>query len=106
LPGNPVSAFVGYEVFVSFALKRLAGLPDSSRPVTSVRLLEPVESDGRESYLRAVAYIDNGSWFAHLTGHQGSGNLLSLVQANALLIIPSGVKSLPIGAEVQSWLLE
>jgi molybdopterin molybdotransferase len=106
LPGNPVSAFVGYEVFVSFALNRLAGLPDKPRPVLSTRLLEPVESDGRESYLRAIAYIDNGSWFARLTGHQGSGNLLSLVQANALLIIPSGVKSLPIGAEVQAWLLE
>jgi molybdopterin molybdotransferase len=40
-----------------------------------------------------------------LTGHQGSGNLLSLVQANALLIIPSGVKCVPAGQEVSAWLL-
>jgi molybdopterin biosynthesis enzyme len=31
--------------------------------------------------------------------------LLSIVQANALLIIPAGVKSLAAGAEVDAWLL-
>ena len=66
---------------------------------------EPVESDGRESYLRAVVEDRDGALSAHLTGHQGSGNLLSLVQANALLIIPAGVKSLAIGAQVDAWLL-
>ncbi len=49
--------------------------------------------------------FDNGNWHAKLTGHQGSGNLRSLVQANALLIIPAGVKSLPAGAESDCWLL-
>jgi molybdopterin biosynthesis enzyme len=40
-----------------------------------------------------------------LTGHQGSGNLLSLVQADALLIIPAGVKCVPAGQEVEALLL-
>jgi molybdopterin molybdotransferase len=105
LPGNPVSAFVGYEVFVRPAIRKLSGLPDRNRPTVTVRLLEPVDSDGRESYLRAIVSFQNGSYIARLTGHQGSGNLLSLVQANALLIIPSGVKSLPAEAEVNAWLL-
>jgi molybdopterin molybdotransferase len=42
---------------------------------------------------------------AHLTGHQGSGNLHSLVQANALLIIPAGVKCVPAGQETTAWYL-
>ena len=105
LPGNPVSAFVGYEVFVSYALKRLVGLPDQPRPSVTMRLLDPIESDGRESYLRGIAKFENGKWYARLTGHQDSGNLFSLVQANALLIIPSGVKSLPVESTVQAWLL-
>lgn len=105
LPGNPVSAFVGYEVFVRPAICKLTGLPDRTRPAVTVKLREPVESDGRESYLRAIVSFKNGDYFARLTGHQGSGNLLSLVQANALLIIPSGVKSLPAEAEVKAWLL-
>jgi molybdopterin molybdotransferase len=105
LPGNPVSAFVGYEVFVQPAIRKLAGLPTRRRPTVSVRLQHAVESDGRESYLRAIVEFRDGYYAARLTGHQGSGNLLSLVQANALLIIPSGVKSLPAEAEIEAWFL-
>jgi molybdopterin molybdotransferase len=52
-----------------------------------------------------VVWRENHHLVARLTGHQGSGNLLSLVKANALLIVPSGVKSLPAGAEVEIWSL-
>jgi molybdopterin molybdotransferase len=105
LPGNPVSAFVGFEVFVRPALGRLAGLKTMTRLRVRVRLAEAIESDGRESYLRAVIEEREGILSAKLTGHQGSGNLLSLVQANALLIVPAGVKSLAIGAQVDAWWL-
>ena len=109
LPGNPVSAFVGFEVFVRVALRRMAGQHSTTKlpghQTVRVRLAEAVESDGRESYLRAVIEDQDGGFSAKLTGHQGSGNLLSIVQANALLIIPAGVKSLAIGAQVDAWLL-
>jgi molybdopterin molybdotransferase len=111
LPGNPVSAFVGFEVFIRPALDRLAGahsddvtFPEGRRTI-KVQLEQAVESDGRESFLRAIVEERDGTWAARLTGHQGSGNLLSLVQANALLIIPAGVKSLAIGAQTDAWLL-
>jgi molybdopterin molybdotransferase len=105
LPGNPVSAYVGFEVFVRPALGSLSGLSNVEHPVTRVRLGEPIESDGRESYLRASLKHEKGQTVAYLASHQGSGNLFSLVLANALLIVPSGVKSLPIGVEIDSWLL-
>ncbi len=107
LPGNPVSAFVGFEVFVRDALGRLGGLINGGRHVVRVRCGEEIQSDGRESYLRAIIRPggENGVQMANLTGHQGSGNLLSLVQANALLIIPAGVKCVPAGQEVNAWLL-
>jgi molybdopterin molybdotransferase len=106
LPGNPVSAFVGFLVFVEPALEQLSGLQTVERPRVSVFLGEAVESDGRESYLRAVIRLEDGRRIAHLTGNQNSGNLFSLVQANALLIIPSGVKSCPLETKVDAWLLE
>jgi molybdopterin molybdotransferase len=106
LPGNPVSAFIGFEVFVRPALQRLGGLEMVDRPRLGVILGEGVESDGRESYLRAQVDFSSAEPVARLTGHQGSGNLFSLVCANALLIIPSGVKSLAPGARVDAWLLE
>jgi len=105
LPGNPVSAFVGFEVFARPALAQLGGLAATTRPRVRVRLAEQVESDGRESYLRAEVRAQDGVLFAHLAGHQGSGNLLSIVQGNALLIIPAGVKSLAAGMETDAWLL-
>ena len=103
LPGNPVSAFVGFEVFVRPALEKLSGLKLQPRPHQMARLAEPLESDGRESYLRAIVSQENGLLVARLTGHQGSGNIFSLVRANALLIVPSGVKSLTANSDVEIW---
>jgi molybdopterin molybdotransferase len=105
LPGNPVSAFVGFEVFVRAALGRLSGSSSGSRPTVRVRCAQQIDSDGRESYLRAQIREEQDTWVAHLTGHQGSGNLYSLVQANALLIIPAGVKCVPAGQEINAWLI-
>ena len=103
LPGNPVSAFVGFEVFVRPALEKLIGGEVKTRPHQTAQLAEPIQSDGRESYLRAIVSQENGRLTARLTGHQGSGNMFSLVRANALLIVPSGVKSLPAASEVEIW---
>jgi molybdopterin molybdotransferase len=105
LPGNPVSAFVGFEVFVRPTIQRLSGLVNGGRSTVRLRSVEQIDSDGRESYLRAEVQEENGILVARLTGHQGSGNLHSLVQANALLIIPAGVKCVPAGQEVSAWLL-
>lgn len=106
LPGNPASAFVGFEVFIRPVLQRLAGIPDRARPTIKVSLEESVGSDGRESYLRAVISEKCGKITASLAGHQGSGNLYALVKANALLVIPSEVTALPAGSEVHAWLLD
>jgi molybdopterin molybdotransferase len=105
LPGNPVSAFIGFEVFVRPALFKMTGLKEFERDRLQVTLSEPIESDGRESYLRGVVYKEEGKLMARMTGHQGSGNLRSLVQANALLIVPSEVKFLPIGSRMDAWML-
>jgi molybdopterin molybdotransferase len=106
LPGNPVSAFVGFEVFVRPALRRAMGCADCERPVVRAILREAVASDGRETYLRAKLERQAGQFYARLTGHQGSGNLHALVEANSLLVLASGVKSLPVGAECDAWLLD
>jgi molybdopterin molybdotransferase len=104
LPGNPVSAFVGFEVFIRPIIAKMRGQAEWRRPVQRVILDESITSDGRESYLRSIIFEKRGKLYARLTGHQGSGNLYSLVQANALLIVPSEVKSLPVGAELDAWI--
>lgn len=103
LPGNPVSAFVGFEVFLRPALHTLEGDKMWKRRRMQARLIDDVDSDGRESYLRAVVEETENGREARLTGHQGSGNLFSLVQANALIVIPAGVKHMPGGTMVEVW---
>ncbi len=105
LPGNPVSAFVGFQVFVRPVLTKLMGMESDRRPIVRARLDTSIQSDGRETYLRGIVRKQADGYSASLCGHQGSGNLYSLVQANALLILPSGVQSLPAGAEVDAWIL-
>jgi len=105
LPGNPVSAYVGCTLFVLPILRKLSGLTHQTMKSVRVQLNENIESDGRESYLRARIENQDGKLFASLPHHQGSGNLFSLVLANALLIIPSGVKSLSAGSEAEALLM-
>jgi molybdopterin molybdotransferase len=43
LPGNPTSTYVGFEVFVRPALRRMQGLSAIARPVTVARLSHDVK---------------------------------------------------------------
>ena len=106
LAGNPVSAFVGFLVFIQPVLQKLSGTATAFPHLVQAVTAHPIESDGRQSYLRAVITPKDNGYQAVLTGHQGSGNLYSLVQANALLIVPPGVKSLPAGVTLTAWLLD
>ncbi len=103
LPGNPVSAYVGFEVFLRPAIMKMAGNLSWEREVRIGVLAEDVKSDGRESYLRGRIHAGDEFPILSLTGHQGSGNLFSLVQAEALVIIPAGSKRLPAGQKVAYW---
>jgi molybdopterin molybdotransferase len=58
-----------------------------------------MQSDGRRSYLRVRLTGEQGEWVARTTGTQSSGALLSMVQADALLIIPEGVTEVPVGSK-------
>jgi len=103
LPGNPVSAFTGFVIFVVPVIERLLNLENPGRISHKAVLEQPIRSDGRESYFRAVITQGEQRLTARLSAHQGSANLLSIVKANGLLIVPAGVKSLPEGAEVDVW---
>lgn len=100
VPGNPVSAFVISLVFLKPVIEKMSGLSVKEPVYQQAILDEEIKSDGRESYLRGIVTIQDQYPHAKLTGHQGSGNIFSLVSANALLVIPVGVKSLPKGSMV------
>jgi molybdopterin molybdotransferase len=92
LPGNPVSAYVSFQMFVRPALAALQGASDLSLPSVRATLTGPVRSpSGRRSYLRAVL---DGSKVTPLSG-QGSHQIAYLGRANALIIVPEWETRLP-----------
>lgn len=96
LPGNPVSAYVSSRIFIKAIINKFLGLSVTEKTEVAFTA-EDIDSDGRESYLRVKIEENEGKFIAKLAQHQGSGNMYSLVCANALLIVPAGVKSLPKG---------
>jgi molybdopterin molybdotransferase len=106
LPGNPVSAAVTFEVFARPAILKMSGRTVLDKPTLQVQLEEPVTSDGRESYLRAVVRHSAAGYTARLTGSQGSNLITSLTRANALLVVPAGVRQAPAGTTLTAWKLD
>jgi molybdopterin molybdotransferase len=99
LPGNPVSAYISFQLFVRPALGALQDDPAFSLPTVRARLTSPVRSPaGRRSYLRATLSGDK-SQVAPLSG-QGSHQIAALGRANALVIVPEPMTSMDGGAEV------
>lgn len=106
LPGNPVSAMVSFERFARAAIRKMAGHTQLDRPTVSVTVQDEIRSDGRESYIRAVVMRQGNRYEAKLTGDQGSHIMTSLVKANALLIVPEGVKYVPVGDQLTAWMFD
>ena len=107
LPGNPVSALMTFEVFVRPALLKLAGRRRWDKLAVSATLAEPMESDGRETYMRVVVTRQpGGGYVARTAGDQGSAVLSALARANGLLILPEGVTRPSPGAQFTVWLLD
>jgi molybdopterin molybdotransferase len=105
LPGNPVSALVTFEIFVKPLINQMAGEKSIDRIKFLAKLLHPIISDGRESFLRARVTQVEKSFEVQLVGSQDSGVLSSLVEANALIRIPAGKKNTSRGELVEVWIL-
>ena len=106
LPGNPVSAMVSFERFARAAILKMSGKEPLDRPTIQVTMREEIHSDGRESYLRAVVTRSANGYEASQTGDQGSHIMTSLVRANALVIVPEGVRHVPSGSQLIAWMLD
>ncbi|MFJ9554753.1 gephyrin-like molybdotransferase Glp [Nocardiopsis sp. NPDC101807] len=110
LPGNPVSAFVSFQVFVLPALRRLRGLDPRGLPVARAVLTAPVTSPkGRRSYLRGVLEgSPHGREAAPTVSpalRQDSHQLSALAGANALIVVPEETTELAAGVAVDVVLL-
>ncbi|MGW4999434.1 molybdotransferase-like divisome protein Glp [Streptomyces hydrogenans] len=89
LPGNPVSSYVSFELFVRPAIRALMGLDDLHRPVVRATLKAdaPLSSPaGRRQYLRGAYDAESGT--VTPVGGAGSHLIAALAQADCLLVVP------------------
>jgi len=101
LPGNPVSAYVSFEVFVLPVLRRMMGLTPTSRPTVTARLTHDVGSPaGRQQYLRGeIGHDERGAYVAPVGG-AGSHLIGELAGASALIVVPRETTALSTGEQV------
>lgn len=98
LPGNPVSTLVTFEVFVRPALLKLQGRKHPFRPRIEVTLEHDVQpSPDRVEYQRAIVRWQDGRLVARTTGSQVSSRLLSMIGANALIVVEPGERKVSAG---------
>jgi molybdopterin molybdotransferase len=104
LPGNPVSSYVSFELFVRPAIRTLMGLKDVNRP----RVRAVLQADkaltspaGRRQFLRGK-YADGT---VAPVGGAGSHLIAALAQADALIVVPEDDTSVEPGTEVEVVLL-
>lgn len=115
LPGNPVSVFVTFELFVRPVIRRLAGHPRLHRPVDRCVLEESVtKSQGRRGMQRVSALREpdgspmrdeHGRIRVRLAGGQGSHQLAALAAADGLAVVPERLAVAEAGTELElRWL--
>ncbi|MBF9071607.1 molybdotransferase-like divisome protein Glp [Streptacidiphilus fuscans] len=105
LPGNPVSAYLSFELFVRPAIRAMLGATDIHRPVVTARLTEGLGSPaGRRQFARGS--YDPAAGTVTPVGGAGSHLLGALAHANALIVVPEDATSVAAGAEVETVLLD
>ncbi|MET9929484.1 MULTISPECIES: gephyrin-like molybdotransferase Glp [unclassified Streptomyces] len=106
LPGNPVSSYVSFELFVRPAIRALMGVEDLHRP----RVRAVLDADGplrspagRRQFLRGVYDRETGA--VTPVGGAGSHLIAALAHADCLLVVPEETERVEPGAELEVVLL-
>jgi molybdopterin molybdotransferase len=106
LPGNPVSAFTGFHVFVAPAVRKMMGCNDPVGPTIRATLLDRLRrKPGRLTYFLARLLWRDGKPFAIPIPSTGSGDVLALSSANAFIVAEGDPHSIEAGhdVDVEAW---
>ena len=108
LPGDPIAAYISFELFVRPMIRTMLGASTIHRPSVKAKLEKPLTSpDGQRSYVRGILSED-GKSIAPLGKGDSSAQdeQTTLSDANAFISVPESLTSLETGAEVTVVVLE
>jgi molybdopterin molybdotransferase len=101
LPGNPVSGFTCFAVFVAPVLRRMLGYASWRSPRLHATLREALPAaPGRETYHLACIEVGRDGLAARRVACAGSGDVLALARANGFIVTPPEGASYAAGAVV------
>jgi molybdopterin molybdotransferase len=101
LPGNPVSALVGFEIFVRPALLALQGVTEPLPRFDPGRLAHAVRPNPARTELMRARSAVTGSWVElDVLSGQDSHMIARAAGADVLVLVPPGTDELPAGADV------
>ncbi len=107
LPGNPVSAAVTFELFGRPVIRVMLGHTRLARPQVDVIVEDGIsERAMRRHYVRARVEWRDGRFVARTTGNQGSHIMTSLLNVNALVIVPEGGVEVHPGDSAKAMMLD
>jgi len=103
LPGNPVSVMTTFTQLVTPALRRLAGeAPRPARRLTVTTRSALRKTPGREDFQRGqLVATSDGQLEVVGVGHQGSGVLRSMSEADCFIVLPAERASVEPGELVE-----
>ena len=103
LPGDPISAYISFELFIRPMIRTLLGAATIHRPAVKAKLEKPVASTaGLRSYIRAILSEDGASVMPLPSQDEQS----TLSDANAFIALSESVSEKAIGQEVTVVVLE
>jgi molybdopterin molybdotransferase len=105
LPGNPVSAMVTFLLFARPAIRAMMGAADERRRAQATLAADHPALAKRTQMVRCRLELGNEGWLAHPTGPQGSHVLTSMLDADALALLPPADEPYPAGTRVEIELL-
>jgi molybdopterin molybdotransferase len=94
LPGNPVSVFVSFEVFVRPALLRMMGRAGDRQAVTATLEGELGGPSEKVRFARVRLRREGRAWKATPTGGSRSNLLATVSRADGLAVVPVGIERL------------
>lgn len=98
LPGNPVSVFVSFEVFIRPALMKMMGRRDLFRPEVEAKVDAEIRGpEGKTQFARVHVRREGGGYVASPTGGRGSNLISTVARANGLAIVPPGTEAVAAG---------
>jgi molybdopterin biosynthesis enzyme len=108
LPGDPIAAYISFELFVRPMIRTMLGASTIHRPSVKAKLEKPVTSlDGERSYVRGILSEDGKSITPLGKGDSSAQDeQTTLSDANAFIAVPENVTSLETGADVTVVVLE